>query len=112
MHAESEARRYIVNESFGAKLWINKNPIELKPFVEDFLAQVTIGAVKPLKGVDYIRSIELNHEHEDLRVLVNKEEIPITPFPYTIITSTILGLISTLKGSDDVKTFDVSVEAR
>jgi hypothetical protein len=100
-----------VNESFGVKLWINKTPIELNPFIEDFLAQVTIGVVKPLKGVDYIRNIELNHEHDDLKVVVNEDEIPITPFPYTIITSTIIGLISTLKGADDIKSFDVSVKA-
>ena len=101
-----------MNESFGAKLWINKTPIELKPFIEDFLAQVTIGVVKPLKGVDYIRSIELNYEHDDLKVVVNEDEIPITPFPYTIITSTIIGLASTLKGADDIKSFDVSVKAK
>ena len=101
-----------MNESFGAKLWINKAPIELNPFVEDFLAQVTIGAVKPLKGVDYIRSVELNHEYDDLKVVVNNDEIPITPFPYTIITSTIIGLLSTLKGVDDIKSFDVSVAAK
>jgi len=101
-----------VNGSFGAKLWINKTPIELNPFVEDFLAQVSIGVVKPLKGVDYIRSVELNHEYDDLKVVVNKDEIPITPFPYMIITNTILGLVSTLKGVDNVKSFDVSVEAK
>ena len=101
-----------MNESFGSKLWINKTPIELNPFIEDFLAQVTIGVVKPLKGVDYVRSIELNHEHDDLKVVVNGDEIPITPFPYTIITSTIIGLVSTLKGADDIKSFDVSVKAK
>jgi len=96
-------------EKLSTEFLVNKKPIELNPFVNDFLAQVTIGAVKSLKGVDYIRNIEVSREYNDLAVNVNGEDIPITPFPNGIITSTIIGLASTLKGVDDVDSFNIKV---
>jgi len=98
-----------MREKLGAEFLINKKPIELNPFVNDFLAHVTIGAVKSLKGVDYIRNVEIKSEYGDLAVNVNGEEIPITPFPNGIITSTIIGLASTLRGVDNVESFDIKV---
>ena len=99
-----------MREKLNTKFLVNKKPIELNPFVNDFLAQVTVGAVKSLKGVDYIRSIEVHREYDDLTIKVNGEDIPITPFPIEIISSTIIGLASTLKGVDDVDSFSINVD--
>ena len=99
-----------MREKLSTKFLVNKKPIELNPFVNDFLGHVTIGAAKSLKGVDYIRNIEVHHEYDDLSVKVNGEDIPITPFPNEIISSTIIGLASTLKGVENVKSFIINVD--
>jgi hypothetical protein len=99
-----------LKEGYKAKLQVNKKPIELNPFVEEFLARISIGAVTSLKGVDYIRSVKIHHEHDDVNITVNGEEIPLTPFPVMIIANTLRGLASTLKGVDDIKSLDVSLE--
>jgi hypothetical protein len=103
-------RRSKLKEVYKAKLQVNKKPIELNPFVEEFLAQISIGAVTSLKGVDYIRSVKIHQEHDDVNITVNGEEIPLTPFPVMIIANTLRGLASTLKGVDDIKSLDVSLE--
>lgn len=73
---------------------------------------MTIGAVTPLRGVDYIRSIEIHQDHGDVSVTVNGEEITVTPFPNDIIAGTLIGMVSTLKDVDSVNSLDVSVEAK
>jgi len=35
-------------------LWVNKVPVELNPFVEEFLARIVAGAVSSLKGAEDI----------------------------------------------------------
>ena len=99
-----------MKEVYRAKLQVNKKNVELNPFVEEFLARVSIGAVTSLKGVDYIKTVKIHHEHDDVTVNVNGDEIPVTPFPVMIIANTLRGLASTLKGVDDIKSLDVSVE--
>lgn len=99
-----------MKESYKTKLQVNKNHVELNPFVEEFLTRISIGAVTALKGVDYIKSVKIYHEHNDVNITVNGDEIPLTPFAMAIIANTILGLASALKGVDDIKSLDVSVE--
>ena len=98
-----------MQEGYKAGLQVNKKHIKLNPFVEKFLARVSIGAVTSLKGVDYIRSIEIHNEREDVTVSVNGEDIPLTPIPVLIIANTLRGLVSTLKGVNDIKSLDVSI---
>ncbi len=101
-----------MKESYKAKLLINKKPAELNPFVDEFLARVSIGMAASLKGVDYIRSVEIHHEHDDVTIAVNGEDISLTPFPVQIISNTLRGLVSALKGGADIKSLHVSVESR
>ena len=101
-----------MKETYTAKLQVNKKPVELNPFVEEFLARVSIGVVTSLKGIDYIRSVIIHHEHNDITITVNGDEVPLTPFPVMIIANTLQGLASTLKGVDNIKSLDVSVEAK
>jgi ribosomal protein S9 len=93
-----------------AKVWVNKTPVELNEFVESFFASVSISIVKTLKGVDYIKKVEIHQEKGDVTIKVNGEEIPITPFPNEIINNTIMGMLSPLKGFDKVDQLDIIVE--
>ena len=44
----------------NADLTVNGKKIELNRFVESFISQTVIGMVKPLKGVNDIKTIDLN----------------------------------------------------
>lgn len=101
-----------MKESYKAKLLINNKPAELNPFVDEFLAQISIGIAASLKGVDYIRSVEIHHEHDDVTIAVNGEDISLTPFPVQIIRNTLRGLVSALKGGDNIKSLHVSIESK
>ena len=101
-----------VKQSYTAKLLVNKKPVELNPFVEEYLARISVGIVTSLKGIDYIRSIKIHHEHDDVTIAVNGEEVSLTPFPVQIIANTLHGLVSTLKGIDAIKSLHITVEAQ
>jgi hypothetical protein len=98
-----------MNENFAAKLWVNKSPVDLNPFVEEFLARVAVGAAAPLKGAEDIRSLEIHQDKGDVRIEVNGKDIPLTPFPNEIISNTLVGLVSSLKGIDKVDSILVNV---
>jgi hypothetical protein len=98
-----------MKESFKAKLWVNKTPVDMNPFVEEFLARTTVGAVASLRGAEDIRSLEIHQEKGKVRIEVNGKDIPITPFPNDIISSTLAGLISPLKGIDKVDSLLINV---
>jgi hypothetical protein len=102
-----------MNKSYKAQLSVNNSAIDMNEFTEEFLAQVTVGAVNTLKGVEYIRTIELNQDRGDVTVKVNGEEIDLTPFPNDVIANTLSGLVSTLKGVDktNITKIDVKVTA-
>ena len=100
-----------MNKSLKAKLQVNKGAIELNEFTEGFLAQITVGAVTTLKGVDYIRKVEIHLDRGDVSITVNGEEVTLTPFPNDVIANTLTGMVSTLKGIDKIDTMDITVEA-
>ena len=99
-----------MKESFKAKLWVNKNPVDMNPFVEEFLARTSVGAVASLRGAEDIRSLEIHQDKGNVRIEVNGKEIPLTPFPNDIISSTLVGLASSLKGVGGIDSIDISVE--
>ena len=96
---------------FKANLWVNGLPVDLNPFVEEFLARTVIGAVSSLKGAEDIQSLELYLERGEVRIIVDGNELSLTPFPSDIIASTVTGLVSSLKGIDKVKSLRVDVRA-
>lgn len=93
-----------------AKLWVNKVSIEMNPFVEEFLARTTLGAVASLRGGGSVQRLELHQEKGDVKITVNGNELSLTPFPGDIICSTLTGLVSSLKDVADVGNLDISVE--
>jgi hypothetical protein len=98
-----------MNESFKAKLWVNKSPVDTNPFVEEFLARIAVGAAASLKGAEDIRSLEIHQDKGNVRIEVNGKDIPLTPFPNDIISSTLVGLVSSLKGITEVDSLLINV---
>lgn len=97
-------------ENFRVELVINKESIELNPFIEEFLARTVVGAVSSLRGAENIRDMELYLEQGDVKLFVNGNELSLTPFPKDIITNTITGLVSSLKGVDKIDSLKINVK--
>jgi len=98
-----------MKENFKATLKVNKKAMEINPFVEEFLARTSVGAVASLRGAEDIRSLEIHQDKGNVRIEVNGKEIPLTPFPNDIISSTLVGLVSSLKGVGGIDSLDISV---
>lgn len=99
-------------ENLRAELVINKESIELNPFVEEFLARTVVGAVSSLRGAENIRDMELYLERGDVKLFVSGNELSLTPFPKDIITNTITGLVSSLKGVGKIDSLKITVKAQ
>jgi len=98
-----------MKESFKAKLWVNKNPVDMNPFVEEFLARTSVGAVSSLRGTEDIKSLEIHQEKGNVKITANGKDIPLTPFPNDIISSTLVGLVSPLKGISKIDSLLINV---
>ena len=101
-----------MESSYKVTLWVNKKPIPMNRFVEEFLSHTTIGAVTSLRGVENIRKLEIHQKKGNVEITVNGSEIPLTPFPNDIISSTLLGMVSSLKEVEDIESIDISVESQ
>lgn len=97
-------------EQYKAELMINKSRVELNPFVEEYLARISAGIVTSLKGIDYVRNVQIYDRHGDIQIKVNGDDVAIKPFPVKIIGNTLRGLVSALKGVNEVDNLDVVVE--
>ena len=101
-----------MDRNLRAELVVNKVPIKLNPFAEQFLRETVVDAVSSLKGTANIRGLELHLEQGDVRLVVNGNELPLTPFPTQILTNTITGLVSSLKGVGKIDSLKINVKAR
>lgn len=101
-----------MKETLKAKLRVNKISVEMNPFVEEFIARVTLGAVASLREAEDIKNLEIHREKDNVKIILNGNELPITPFPSEIISNTLVGLISSLKEMDDINNFDISIETQ
>jgi hypothetical protein len=100
-----------MNKNPKAELAVNNIPVELNPFVHEFLTRTVVGAVSSLKGAANIADLELYLKRDDVEIVVNGEELPLTPFPKEIISNTIIGLVSPLKGVDKVDSLKINIRA-
>lgn len=96
--------------TFNAKLWVNKKPIPMNSFVEDFLSHTVVGAVTSLRGVQKIQKVEIHQKKGDVEISVNGGGIPLTPFPNDIISGTLVGMVSSLRDIDDIDSIDITIE--
>ena len=99
-------------DNLSAELVINKESIELNPFVEEFLSHTVVGAVSSLRGAENIQDMELYLEWGDVKLFVNGNELSLTPFPKDIITNTITSLVSSLKGVGKIESLKITVKAQ
>lgn len=99
-----------MNEIVKAELWVNKMPVDLNAFTEEFLARTVLGAVSTLRGADNIKNLELLLDKGELSIIVNNNDIPLTPFPTEIITAMVVGLVSSLKGVDKIDSLKVAAQ--
>jgi hypothetical protein len=97
---------------YKAKMTVNTKTIEMNPFVESYVAHMSVGIVGSLKGVDYLSKIEIKQDGQEIKVIVNGDEIPLTPFPNDLIAGTLKGLLSSLKGVDEIKTLKILVDVK
>jgi len=99
-----------MEKSYKAVLQINKKPIPMNRFVEEFLCHTTVGAVTSLRGAENIQKLEIHQKKGNVEITVNDSEIPLTGFPNDIISNTLLGIVSSLKEVEDIESIDISVE--
>jgi hypothetical protein len=99
-----------MKENFRATLKVNEKAIETNPFVEEFLARTSVGAVSSLKGTEVVKSLKIHQKKGNVEITVNGKDIPLTPFPNDIIFNTLVGMVSSLKDVDDIDSIDISVE--
>lgn len=101
-----------MDKVYKAKLLVNKKPISMNRFVEEFLSHTTVGAVTSLRGAEDIRKLEIHQKKGNVEITVNGSEISLTPFPNDIISSTLVGMVSSLKEIEDIESIDISVEVK
>jgi hypothetical protein len=101
-----------MDKNLEAVLEVNKVPVELNRFAEQFLTRTVVGAVSSLKGGENIRDLELFLERGSVKLIVNGNELPLTPFPKEIITNTLIGLVSSLKGVSKIDSLKIDIKAQ
>lgn len=101
-----------MKENFKATLKVNKITVEMNPFVEEFLARTSVGAVSSLRGTEDIKSLEIHQDKGNVKITVDGKDIPLTPFPNDIISSTLVGLVSPLKGISKIDSLLISVTVK
>lgn len=100
-----------MEETLEAKLWVNNEPVELNPLVEQILAGTVAGALRSLKGVESMQSVELQLHQGSVAVTVKGKEVALTPFPNDIIAGTVTGFVSSLKGIDKIEILKINLRA-
>jgi hypothetical protein len=98
-----------MEEKMEARLWVNSKAVDLNPFVEEILAGTVAGALQSLKGVEGIKSAELQLRQRTVTVTVNGKELTLTPFPNDIIAGMVTGFVSSLKGIDKVESLRIKL---
>lgn len=101
-----------MDKVYKAKLLVNKKPIPMNRFVEEFLSHTSVGAVTSLRGAENIRKLEIHRKKGNVDIIVNGSQIPLTPFPNDIISNTLVAMVSSLKDVGDIDSIDISVEAQ
>ncbi len=91
-------------------LSINRTPIEIDYFVQNFLDHTVVGMVSSLEGVGDIHELEVLMEGREVKILLNGDSLPVNEFVSDLFSNTLLGLVSTLKGAHDVKHLTIRVQ--
>ncbi len=95
---------------YEATLAVNNVPVDLNPFIEQFVARTVAGAVSSLRGAETFNNVELNLREGNVTVIADGQEVDVTSFPNDIIASTIAGMVSPLKGVQATDPVTISVK--
>jgi hypothetical protein len=81
-----------------AKAFSNNEEIELKPFIEDYVAEIFAAAIKPLKGVENPKLMEFVIKGRKIEIKTDNKEIEFFGFAKVIVTDTLTATLKHLKG--------------
>ena len=91
-------------------LSVNGEPIELIPFVGEYISGVVGGMVGSLRDTGEIRSLKLSIDSKgQVKINLNGADVPLKVFPKEIIRSTILGMVAPLKGVSEVNRLEITI---
>src|SRR3972149_4401357 len=91
-------------------LSVNDVPIQLIPFVQDYVAGVVRGIVASLRDTGELRDLKLTLDNRgQVAINLNGADVPLKYFPMEIIKSTILGMVSPLKGVGEVERLEITM---
>ena len=92
------------------KLSVNDVPIQLIPFVRDYVAGIVRGIVASLRDTGEIEDLTLSLDNKgQVAINLNGADVPLKVFPIEIIKSTILGMVSPLKGVGEVNRLEITI---
>jgi len=91
-------------------LTVNHQPIDMIPFVEEYVANVAEAVVQSLRGAAATEELLLLVENGAVTVHQNGGELPVNEFVTAIIQSTVLGMVSPLKGVKDPREVRITVK--
>lgn len=100
-----------MSQKYNTSIKVNGKNIETNSFVETYIANTTVAIVRSLKGVDYLKKVQMQVEEDEVEMEVNGERVELTQFPQDIIASTVRGLVSVLKGAEDSRSIVILVGA-
>lgn len=101
-----------MNGKLRASLRVNGTPVEMKPFVEDFLARTVAAAVSTLKGAESIKALEVHLEEGRVRIVLNGKSLPLTPFPNDIMARMLIGMVLALELPGQPDTLEIKLEGQ
>jgi hypothetical protein len=91
-------------------LSVNDVPIQLIPFVQDYITGVVRGIVASLKDTGEIGDLKLTLDNQgQVAINLNGVDVPLKYFPVEIIKSTILGMVVPLKGVGEVYRLEITM---
>lgn len=86
----------------NASLQVDGRALDMKPFVETYLANVCHAILRSLKGTEGVQQASFRIQGKDLELLVNDQPLDLhmdKGFARVIVRDTLLGVLSHLRGT-------------
>jgi len=94
-----------------AKAFSTNQEIELKPFIEDYVAEVFAAAIKPLKGVENPKVMEFIIKGRNIEIKTDNKAIEFFGFAKVIVTDTLTATLKHLKGFSEDDEIKIIIES-
>ena len=93
-----------------ARATADNQEIELKPFVENYIAEVFTSAARTLKGVEDPKVLEFVIKGRKIDITVDGKSIELISFAKVIVADTLTATLKHLKGFSKDDTIKVIIE--